>query len=63
MSNAYQYNKGKSYHPLWSNREDTNSNTLVKSYSTLIPIKYNNFDPGNKGSHETKKSHEKLSSL
>ena len=63
MSNAYQYNKGKSYHPLWSNREDTNSNTLVKSYSTLIPIKYNYSDPRNKGSHKIQISHEKLSSF
>ena len=63
MSNAYQYNKGKSYHPLWSNREDTNSNTLVKSYSTLIPIKYNYSDPRNKGSHKTQISHKKLSPL
>ena len=63
MSNAYQYNKGKSYHPWWSSREDTDSETLVKGYSTLIPVKYNNSDPRNKGSYKTKKSHEKLSSI
>ena len=59
MSNTYQYSKGKSYHPWWSSREDTDSEILVKSYSTFIPIKYKNSDPRNKGSHKTKKSHEK----
>ena len=59
MSHAYQYNKGKSYHSWWSSRQDTNSKTLVKGYSTLIPIKYNNSDLRNKGSHKTKKSHKK----
>ena len=57
MSNTYQYNKGKSYHSWWSSREDTDSETLVKGYSTLIPIKYNNSDPRNKGSHNTQISH------
>ena len=32
MSNAYQYNKGKSYQPQWSSRENTDSETLVKGY-------------------------------
>ena len=57
MSNTYQYNKGKSYHSWWSSREDTDSETLVKGYSTLIPIKYNNSNPRNKGSHNTQISH------
>ena len=39
----------------------------MKGYSTLIPIKCNNSDPENKGSHKTKKekkkSHKKLSYL
>ena len=55
--------QGKSYHTWWSSREDTDSETLVKGYSTLTLIRYNNSDSGNKGSHKTKKSHEKLSSL
>ena len=57
MSHAYQHNKDNSYRPWWSSREDTDSETLVKGYSTLIPIKYNNSYPRNKGSHK------KLSSL
>ena len=61
MSNAYQYNKGKSYHPWWSSKENTDSETLVKGYSTLIPIKYTNSDPRNKVSHKTQISHKKNS--
>ena len=35
----------------------------MKGYSTLIPIKYNNSDPRNKGFHKTQDSHKKLSSF
>ena len=60
MSNTYQYNKVNCITPDRVVKK-TDSKTLVKGYSTFIALKYNNSDPGNKGSHKTKKSHEKLS--
>ena len=58
MNNTYQYNKVNCITPDRVVKK-TDSKTLVKGYSTLIPIKYNNSDLRNKGSHKTKKSHKK----
>ena len=57
MNNTYQYNKVNCITPDRVVKK-TDSKTLVKGYSTFIALKYNNSDPGNKGSHKTEKSHE-----